>query len=107
MAKSPEKPAKQSLNLRDLKNQFKAFLNTVRPHLGFAYTLVLLTGVAAAGYLVLQTLHSSDAVSTSDSRDKSYSLDFDLTTMSKVHKLNNTDNVSVSLPDGRINPFSE
>ena len=107
MATASEKPAKTSLNLADIQAQLKALLEKLRPHIGFAYTILLVLGLAAVGYFVLQTLHSSDAINTSESRDKSYSLNFDYTTMSKVHALNNTDTVTITLPSGRINPFSE
>lgn len=80
------------------------------PHLGFAFLICMLLGVTAVVFLVGQTMQlTSTGEDTATSQALSeYAIPSDQATISKLQALSN-DNTSpnITLPGGRINPFSE
>ena len=97
-------------SIKGLTDYFQALMVKISPRLGFAYLVLMLIGVTSVVYMVSQTMQSVDAGQGTVTNQKlsEYVIPFDQVTISKLKQLN-SDNVSpnVSLPSGRINPFSE
>jgi len=111
MPDANDKP-KQSLSdsFKDISLQVKAFWQRVQPHLGFMYATVLLLGITYVVYIVTQSLNSNIAPSAATPHaTNDFSIRFDDATINKVRALsgNGSANTNVTLPEGRINPFSE
>lgn len=109
MANSIPKPNFQQ-SIADITASLRSLMIKVSPHLGFTYLVFMLIGITTVVYVVSQTMQSTDVGQGTVTNQKmnEYVIPFDQTTISKLRTLN-SDNTSpvVSVPSGRINPFSE
>ena len=88
----------------------RATTQKIAPHFGFIYLSIMLVGITGVVYIVSQTMQSTDTGEGIGSTEKlsAYTMSFDRTTITKVQTLSNQNgSLDVTLPSGRINPFSE
>ncbi len=110
--KNPKKTFAQLL--ADTKSSLYKIGQKILPRLGYLYILLLVCAVAYVISTVNQTFDlssSSNTTSTTPSPDTSstnFTFSFDAATVAKVKALSSGQaNMTVTLPSGRINPFSE
>lgn len=106
---SPETPnvkKKQSLDLAQLAGMVKPLSTFFKRHLVLMFIVLALSALIYAVVMVNMILQQSSAgESTAGSK---YELRFDQETIDKIDDLRSRDQaVDVTLPSGRINPFSE
>lgn len=110
MAKSEKQTFQQSF--ADATVSLRELGAKISPHLGFIYLAFILAGVTATVFVVNQTMQSTDlgaAAVTSEKANEYVSLfNFDASTANKIKLLSTTNGTdTITLPSGRINPFSE
>ena len=97
-------------SLADLTLSLRSLAQKISPHLGFIYLTFILIGITSVVYIVSQTMQSTDVGqgAITSQKENEFVIPFDRTTISKLQTLSNENSSpSVSLPSGRINPFSE
>lgn len=106
---SPNKPTlKQSLS--DFTNSLNSLAQKINPKLGFIYFCLLLIGITFVVYLASKTMQSTDTGGSAATSQKvaEYSIPFDKKTITKIKSISTkNESPNISLPTGRINPFSE
>ncbi len=97
---------KSGLTLDSLNATLKSTSKSLQLHLGFIITVILLLVLVYNVYAVNSALlNQSSNISTADS---TVVQNFDKATVIKIQTLRNTTSPNdISLPSGRINPFSE
>jgi hypothetical protein len=105
-----------SQQLADMKGGLRKIGQQISPRLGYFYILLLVCAVAYVVSTVNQTFDQSGTISSNvnssqsaqDASTTDFTFSFDAATVAKVKALSSgAANMSVSLPAGRINPFSE
>lgn len=97
---------KQSLNLSELTTMLKPLGVLFKRHLVLIFIVLTLLALIYAVVTVNTILQQGST--TADTATNKYDTRFDQATIDKINQLSNRDQTpSVSLPSGRINPFSE
>lgn len=107
-AKLTKPTLRQSFN--DLLISLKTFGAKISPHFGFIYFALMLAGITAVVYITTQTMQSTDVGQGTEANQKmsEYTITFDQSTITKLKTLSGENNSpTITLPSGRINPFSE
>lgn len=99
-------------SMADLVLAIRSLTSKVVPHLGFIYLSLMLLGITTVVYLVGQAMQSSEIGQASITKEKEAEYTslfvFDPTTLKQIKTLGNENSsAAMTLPSGRINPFSE
>lgn len=109
LKKASKTATKKPITVKDLTAKAKQGVQVVVEHSGFILLLLL---IVVLGYSVLNTgsaLNAEAEVGDSpDTTSSGYSVNFDPITRKKINELSsNQAPTEITLPEGRINPFSE
>ncbi len=106
------KPTKPTLkqSFADIVASLRVVFAKVSPRLGFIYFSILLAGITGVVFITTQTMQSTDIGQGTEATQKmnEYLIPFDQSTVAKLKALNSEgSSLKVTVPTGRINPFSE
>jgi hypothetical protein len=109
---TPQKDSKPTLqqSIAEIVVVLRALVAKISPHFGFMFFSLMLIGITSVVYIVNQTMQSASTgqSATAEKTASDYSIQFDQATITKLKNLSDTNATSgVTLPSGRINPFSE
>lgn len=110
VVKTEEKSSKKAVKF-DLNTSLTELGNFLRRHMDLLFFLVLIAGIGYAIISSNEALNTTADTPTQDTKNSAsldYSLGFDFVTRKKISQLlDPQSNTPISLPEGRINPFSE
>lgn len=103
---NPEETKKSQLDIAQLVVLLKPATIFFKRHLVLMFIVLTLSALIYAVIMVNTILQQG--LSNTESTNGKYDSRFDETTITKINVLNNRDQTpSITLPGGRINPFSE